>query len=230
MKLFGLQKLSLVDYPGKLACTIFTGGCNFRCPFCHNSGLVINIKEEEALSEEYILRFLEKRSVTLEGVCISGGEPLLNADIADFIKKIKNMGFSVKLDTNGTYPDRRKELAAAGLIDYVAMDIKNSPEKYAETIGLDSYDISKVKESVSFLLSGSVPYEFRTTLVREFHTPQDIVDIGKWISGAKNYFLQNFVDSGHIIGEGLSGFSREELGTIKEIAKDFAENVELRGI
>ena len=166
----------------------------------------------------------------MDGVCISGGEPLLNADIADFIKKIKNMGFSVKLDTNGTYPDRLKELAAAGLIDYVAMDIKNSPEKYAETIGLDSYDISKVKESVSFLLSGSVPYEFRTTLVREFHTPQDIVDIGKWISGAKNYFLQNFVDSGHIIGEGLSGFSREELGKIKEIAKDFAENVELRGI
>ena len=166
----------------------------------------------------------------LDGVCVSGGEPTTQKDLKDFILKLKNMGFKVKLDTNGYNPTVLKQLIELKCLDYLAMDIKNSPEKYAETIGLDSYDISKVKESVSFLLSGSVPYEFRTTLVREFHTPQDIVDIGKWISGAKNYFLQNFVDSGHIIGEGLSGFSREELGNIKEIAKDFAENVELRGI
>ena len=165
----GLQKLTLLDYPGKVACTIFTAGCNFRCPFCHNASLVIDTSANETIPEEEIFRFLTKRQGILDGVCISGGEPLIQDGIEEFIRQIKEMGYDVKLDTNGSFPDKLIRLVEAGLINYVAMDIKNSQEHYGRTIGIEDYDIRDVHRSVKYLMSGKVPYEFRTTVVREFH-------------------------------------------------------------
>ncbi len=200
----GFQKLTLLDFPEVVACTVFTKGCNFLCPFCHNSPLVNKPEEAASFPEEEILSFLSRRRGILEGVCITGGEPLLHKELGDFIAKVKAMDYKVKVDTNGTFPERLKELAAAGLLDYVAMDIKNSFDKYPATAGIKAVDLDAVNESIDFLLGGSVPYEFRTTVARELHTPEDIEKIAKRISGADKYFLQNFSDSGNIIGSGLS--------------------------
>ena len=153
----GLQKLTLLDYPGKVACTIFTAGCNFRCPFCHNASLVIDTSANETIPEEEIFRFLTKRQGILDGVCISGGEPLIQDGIEEFIRQIKEMGYDVKLDTNGSFPDKLIRLVEAGLIDYVVMDIKNSQEHYGKTIGIEDYDIRDVHRSVKYLMSGEVP-------------------------------------------------------------------------
>ena len=230
MKICGFQKMTMLDYPGKVACTVFTGGCNFRCPFCHNAMLVTDIDENAVFSEDEIISYLNKRKGIIDGVCITGGEPLLQKDIRDFLVKVKATGMPVKLDTNGSYPDKLKELVAEGLVDYVAMDIKNSKEKYPLTVGLSGYDIGKVEESVKFLMSDAVDYEFRTTVVREYHTAEDIVEISKWIAGAKRYFLQGFVDSGNLIGSGMSALKPQEMVDFCTKAQELVPNTVLRGV
>ena len=222
--------MTLLDFPGKVACTVFTGGCNFRCPFCHNALLVTKLPEKPDYTEDEILSFLEKRVGLLDGVAITGGEPLLNPDIGDFIRKIRDMGYAVKLDTNGSFPERLKAIVSEGLVDYVAMDIKNRREKYAETIGLKNLDLSKIEESVEFLKSGAVDYEFRTTVVKQFHTVEDIRAAAEWISGVKRYFLQNFVDSGELICEEVCGVDKETMLKMKSAAADFVPQTEIRGI
>jgi anaerobic ribonucleoside-triphosphate reductase activating protein len=230
MKIYGLQKLTLLDYPGKTACTIFTGGCNFRCPFCHNALLVTDIDSSDTYSEEEILNFLEKRKGLLDGVCITGGEPLLNADIAEFIAKIKDLGYKVKLDTNGTFPEKLKVLLEKHLVNYVAMDIKNSKEKYAKTAGIKDINLSDIEKSINILKSSDIDYEFRTTVVKEFHTESDIEKIAEWIKGAKGYFLQNFEDSGNLIGENLSAVEKPILYKMENLSKAFVKNTQIRGV
>lgn len=230
MKICGFQKMTMLDFPGKVACTVFTGGCNFRCPFCHNALLVTDIDESSTFDEEEIIAYLYKRKGIIDGVCITGGEPLMQKDIAEFLEKVKETGIPVKLDTNGSYPQKLRELVDKKLVDYVAMDIKNSKAKYAETVGLPSYDIAKVEESVDFLLSDAVDYEFRTTVVKEFHTKEDIEDITHWIKGAKRYFLQGFVDSGNLIGSGMSAIKPQEMVEICTKAQEIVPNTVLRGV
>ena len=229
MNIQGLQKLTLLDYPGKMACTIFTAGCNLRCPFCHNSRLVINPEKQSEYSEEDIFAFLKKRAGVLDGVAITGGEPLLQTDIEEFIRKVKELGYSVKLDTNGTFPEKLRDLVEKGLVDYVAMDIKNSPELYSETVGISGYDISKIKESIAFLLEGKVDYEFRTTVVREFHSVFGMNGLGEMIKGAKRHFLQGFIDSGELIGFGMSAVPVEEMERMKKIMLQYVDECEIRG-
>lgn len=201
-----------------------------RCPFCHNASLVTHIDTDNIISTEEVLDYLKKRQGILEGVCITGGEPLLQPDIKEFIAEIKNLGYSVKLDTNGTFPEKLKELVNEGLVDYVAMDIKNSKAKYKETTGISDLDLSKIEESVDFLINGNVDFEFRTTIVNEFHTVDDIQDIVVWLSGAHKYFLQNFVDSGDLIGQDLSPVTLDTLKEMREKATEIIPNVEIRGI
>lgn len=229
MKINGFQKMTLLDFPGKVACTIFTAGCNFRCPFCHNASLVTHISNDVQYSEEEILSYLSKRKGLLDGVCITGGEPLLQDGIEDFITKIKSLGFLIKLDTNGSFPEKLEKLINMGLIDYVAMDIKNSCQKYSYTTDCD-LDIKKIEQSVSLLMSSGVDYEFRTTVVKEYHNVEDMRDIGEWINGAKRYFLQNFVDSGDLIKEGLSAHDLTELYKMQQIVDEFVVKTEIRGI
>ena len=218
MKINGFQKLTLLDFPEKMACIVFTAGCNFRCPFCHNASLVTHINNDELYTEQEILSFLEKRRGLLDGVCISGGEPLLQPDIEDFIKKIKAMGYAVKLDTNGSFPEKLIHLAESGLIDYVAMDIKNCKEKDALTAGNEALNIGDIEKSVDFLLRGTVDYEFRTTVEDSLHTVEDIEKIADWIKGAKRYFLQNFTDSGDIIGEKMNSVEKEKINAMLKTA------------
>ena len=229
MKIHGFQKMTLLDYPGKVACTIFTAGCNLRCPFCHNAFLVTQISNEREISKDEILEYISKRKKILDGVCITGGEPLENSDIFDFLAQIKKEGFLVKLDTNGTFPQRLKKAVEEKLIDYVAMDIKNCDEKYGETVGIADFDTAAVNESIDFLLKGAIDYEFRTTVVREFHTEEDIASIAKRISGAKRYFLQGFVDSGNLIGKELHGYTEEEMKKLKDVAAQYIVGASLRG-
>jgi len=235
MLIYGLQKLSLLDYPGKLAATVFTGGCNLRCPFCHNASLVTRFSECEQISDEEVFSFLEKRRGLLDGVCITGGEPLLQDGLETFIAKVREMGFLVKLDTNGAFPEELGALLGRSAIDYVAMDIKNSFEKYPMTVGISEFDPTPVFESAKILMSGTVPYEFRTTLVRAFHTEEDIIKIGLAVAGAENYFLQNFEDSGDLVGFGgdisgvpLSGFSAAETEHFRDILSQYVKNVRIR--
>ncbi len=230
MRIDGLQKMTLLDFPGKVACTVFTGGCNFRCPFCHNALLVTELPQKPDYTVDEILDFLKKRQGLLDGVAISGGEPLMNPDIDLFIKEVRKLGYSVKLDTNGSFPERLEKIVNDGLVDYVAMDIKNCKEKYAETVGVSSFELSEVDRSVDFLKDGSVDYEFRTTVVRELHTVEDIRKAAEWISGAKRYFLQNFVDSGNLIDPSVGGVDRETMFRMKEAAADFVPQTEIRGI
>lgn len=230
MVFHGLQKLTLLDFPGKVAATLFTAGCNFRCPFCHNASLVTHIDNESVYTEEELLSFLRKRKDVLDGICVTGGEPLMHADILPFLRAVKELGFSVKLDTNGTFPDRLKALVSSGLADYVAMDIKNSREKYAEAIGCAEAPLDAIEESVRFLMGCGIPYEFRTTVVKGLHTEEDIEKIAQWIGGAKKYFLQNFVDSGDLIGEKMEAFSPKELDTMRKIAAFYVPETALRGV
>jgi len=229
MKIEAIQKLTLLDFPQKMACTIFTHGCNFRCPFCHNAGLVTKAQQAEITQEE-VLKFLKGRQGILEGVCITGGEPLLQKDIEGFIKSIKDMGFLVKLDTNGSFPEKLKALCKKGLIDYVAMDIKNSKQKYAVTVGKKLFDLSAVAESVDFLKKGTVPYEFRTTVTKDFHTMEDLLDIAKWLSGCDAYYLQQFVDSGNLIDNNVTGHTDDELKTMYKELKKTLPCTQLRGV
>ena len=227
----GLQKLTLLDYPGKVACTLFTKGCNFRCPFCHNASLVVRADEQPTYTNDEILAFLKKRQGVLDGVAITGGEPTLMGGLYEFIARVKYMGYSVKLDSNGTRPEILKKLVLNGLVDYVAMDIKNSPEKYAYTCGLPaSYDLSKIEESKNFLMEGHVDFEFRTTVAKPFHTEEDFYKIGEWIAGGEKYFLQQFKDSGDIIGQEISSFNESEMGKFLNVLLPFVPNTQLRGV
>ena len=227
MLIGGFQKMTMLDYPSKVACTIFTYGCNFRCPFCHNATLVID--EAQLFSESEILSYLNKRKGILDGVCISGGEPLLQKDIFEFIKKVKDLGLLVKLDTNGSYPERLREAIDSGLVDYVAMDIKTSKENYSRVADVN-VKIEDIEKSVKILLENKVDYEFRTTVVRELHTKEDFVKISSWIKGAKRYFLQCFKDNENLIGNNLSAYTPPELEGFLEVLKGNINEVSLRGV
>lgn len=226
MRIGGLQKLTLLDFPGHVACTVFLQGCNFRCPFCHNTSLILGTEE---ITQDEILRFLNTRQGLLDGVAITGGEPMLSADLPDFLRKIKALGYKTKVDTNGSFPAMLRRLIDEKLADYVAMDIKNSPEKYAETAGADGM-LDAVRESVSILMDGSLPYEFRTTVVDELHEPSDFESIGKWLAGAQRYFLQGFVDSGDILRPGLHAASKEKMEQCRSAAAQFIPTAQIRGL
>jgi pyruvate formate lyase activating enzyme len=232
MKIYGLQKLTLLDFPGKVACTVFTGGCNLRCPFCHNASLVSNPQSApEEISPEELLAFFKKRRGLLDGVCVTGGEPLLHPELPDFLRLLRSLGYAVKLDTNGCFPERLREVVSQGLADYVAMDVKNSPERYAETVGVPGFNFTPVRQSMDFLLSGAVDYEFRTTVVKGLHTAESIRGAAQAVRGAKRYFLQKFVDSGDLIGgAGLSAFSDAEMKPFLKEAEPFVRSAALRGV
>ncbi len=225
----GLQKLTLLDFPERIAATVFTGGCNFRCPFCHNASLVLPDRFADNISEREVMDFLRSRVGRLGGVCISGGEPTLQPDLPMFIRRVRGLGLAVKLDTNGYRPDVLRRLLDEGLLDYVAMDIKSSREGYARAVGLDQLDISKIEESIRLLRQGSVPFEFRTTVVKGLHTEDDIRGIGEWLAGGDKLFLQTFTDSGDLIGDGLGAFSPAQMRRFAETLREYIPAVQLRG-
>lgn len=230
MFISGIQKLTLLDYPGKLACTVFTGGCNFRCPFCHNAPLVLPERLFQDTDEEQVLAFLKKRQGVLDGLAITGGEPLLHKDIGTFLEKVRELGYSIKLDTNGSFPKLLKELVNGGLVDRVAMDIKNAPELYEKTVGV-KVDMAAVEESRDFLLSAPVDYEFRTTVVKGLHTTESIKGAARWIQGAREYYLQQFKDSGDILDlQGLEAFNEKEMHALTSAAAQYVPTVKLRGV
>ncbi len=229
MRIQGLQKLTLLDFPERVACTVFTAGCNFRCPFCHNASLVVNIPSEGEITEEEFFAFLEKRKGILEGVCVTGGEPLLQPDIDKFIARIKEIGYPVKIDTNGSFPEKLKDLVSRNLIDYVAMDIKNAIDEYTITAGTDERCLDVIRESVSYLKSNKIPFEFRTTVVKHFHTEEGFEKIGQWIAGAEKYYLQKFKDSGDLINGHVQGCSDEEMEKFLRIVKKYVPNARIRG-
>ena len=249
MKLHGLQKMTLLDFPGHVACTVFLGGCDFRCPFCHNYELADGTAKP-VMEEEEFFAFLEKRQGLLDGVAVTGGEPCLHKELPAFLQKIKSRGFLTKLDTNGTHPQLLRQILEEGLADYVAMDIKNSPARYAETAGLrfaesmaepsdqaltqktakEQEILAAVRESVGLLLQGTTAYEFRTTVVKEFHTAADFEEIGRWIAGAQAYYLQCFTDRDSVPYGNLHAPSVEELEEYRRIVSQYVSNVELRGI
>ena len=228
MNISGIQKLTLLDYPGKCACTVFLAGCNLRCPFCHNASLVVG-QAPTAMEEAEFFTFLKKRKGLLDGVCVTGGEPTLRKDLPDFIRRIKEMGFPVKLDTNGSNPAMLRQLLEEGLLGYVAMDIKNCPERYAETCGGVEI-LPQVQESLAILKENTVEYELRTTLCRPFHDESALEAIGKWLTGTKNYYLQNFVDSGDLIGSEVSGFTKEEMEALRNCVLPHIPTTRIRGI
>lgn len=230
MRISGLQKLTLLDFPGSVACTVFFSGCDLRCPFCHNAPLVTDIDASDGMEDGEFFRFLEKRRGILDGVAVTGGEPLLRPDVGDFVAKIKKMGFKVKLDTNGTHPDRLRTILASGNVDYVAMDIKNSRAKYAKTVGAP-VDVDKIDESVRVIIESGVDHEFRTTVVRELHEKEDFDEIGQRLKGAKRYFLQQFLDSGALVGDGgaMHAASKAEMETFAEASGRYVPT-ELRGV
>lgn len=230
MLISGLQKLTLLDFPGCVACTVFTGGCNLRCPFCHNASLVLPERIGE-LDTEKVMDFLKKRRAMLEGVAVTGGEPLLQRDIKDFLIKVRELGYKIKLDTNGFFPERLEELLSEGLVDRVAMDLKNSPELYALTVGLPRVDMKTLEKSRDLLMKGDVEYEFRTTAVKGLHTAESIADAAKWIEGAKEYYLQQYKDSGDVLApEGLDAFSDQEMNALAQAAAVYVPSVKLRGV
>ena len=229
MEIQGIERLTLLDWPGRVACTVFLGGCDFRCPFCHNSPLVAG-PMPDGVCEGELLAFLNKRRGLLDGVCVTGGEPLLRPELAGLLEKIKALGFPVKLDTNGNHPGRLRELAEAGLLDYVAMDLKNGPSRYAETAGVPGLDLGPIRESVSWLLEGHVDYEFRTTVVRQLHGEADFLEMAGWIAGAKRYFLQSFVDRDTVLRPGLSAWGREDLERFADLVRPQVPSVRLRGV
>ena len=233
MLIKGLQKLTLLDFPEKMACTVFTFGCNLRCPFCHNASLVLSERADDTLiPEEEFFSFLQKRRGILEGVCITGGEPTLQPDLPAFIRKIKDMDFAVKLDTNGARPAVLKSLVAEGLLDYVAMDVKNSLSAYPETVGLTAFDVAPVEESMDFLMAGHIPFEFRTTLVKGLHTPEGVAEMGRRLAGEEKFFLQTFEDSGDLIageGDALSSFTPAETQELLRILRQYVPNAQIRG-
>lgn len=230
MLIKGLQKLTLLDYPGKTACTIFTGSCNFRCPFCHNSELVLAPSDVESIPIDEVFAFLEKRRTLLDGVCITGGEPTLQSDLIEFIGKIKSFGYAIKLDTNGYEPEKLKEIIDSGMVDYIAMDIKSSPRNYARASGIEGLDFSRIERSVKLIAASGIEHEFRTTVVHPLHSKQDFIEIGRWLKGEERYFLQQFVDSGSVLCEGMSAASEEDMHEFLNAVREFIPNAQLRGM
>jgi len=230
MKFAGLQKLTLLDYPEHMACTLFLRGCNFKCPFCHNAVLLSGDTSDDEITEDEVFAFLEKRKKVLDGVAITGGEPTLYSALPDFIRRVKAMGLKVKLDTNGTNPDMLRSLLEERLLDYVAMDVKSAPEEYNILSGVDA-DMEKITRSRDLLLSGTIDYEFRTTVVKGLHTEKSILGAAKWIMGAKAYYLQKYTDSGEVLSPtGLEAYSNEEMRHFSDIAKQFVTNTQCRGV
>lgn len=226
----GLQKVTLLDYPGKIACTVFLGGCNFRCLFCHNGTLVTNPILYQSVSDVEVLEYIKNKHKILDGVCITGGEPLLY-DVEPFLYKVKNIGLSVKLDHNGTKPDKLQKLINQHLVDYVAIDIKNSPQKYAQTVGIPNIDITPVLHTIDLLKTNVVDYEFRTTVVKGLHDINDFIDIGKMIQGAEKYFLQQYVDSGDILhNNNFSSYTQQEMQNFADVINPYVANVQIRGV
>lgn len=229
MDIHGLQKLTLLDFPGHVACTVFLAGCDLRCPFCHNGGLVLG-GMDPVMDDAALLDFLKKRQGLLDGVAVTGGEPLLRPDLPDLLRAVKALGYAVKLDSNGAHPAALRSLVGEGLVDYVAMDIKNSPEKYAATVGLPGFDLNPIQESAAFLLSDAVDYEFRTTVVAEFHDDASFAGIARWLSGARRYFIQCFTDRESVIQPGLHAPDKEQLAHWADIVRPSIPNVALRGV
>ena len=230
----GLQKMTLLDFPGKVACTVFLQGCNYRCPFCHNTDLLPG-KGEEYMTEDAFITFLKKRQGLLDGVCVSGGEPTLYPGLPEFLSKIKALGYAVKLDTNGSRPEILKDVVRKGLVDYVAMDVKNSPARYAETVGLAHFDIGPTEESLRFLVADNIDYELRTTVVKPLHDAASIQDMGVWLGSLvvgkqpKRLFLQKFVDRESVLFAGLSAALPEEMQQLSQLLTPFWEQVSIRG-
>lgn len=230
MKIYGLNKTTLLDYPGKVAATIFLGGCNFRCPFCQNSSLVLNPSAQPEIPVKEVLSFLKKRKGILDGVCITGGEPTLSPDLPELLQEIRTLGYPIKLDTNGTHPALLKTLTEQNLIQMTAVDIKACPDNYPALCGLVHPELDAVKETVEFLKNGTLDYEFRTTVIRELHSEKDFIEIGQWLTGAKSYYLQAYRDSEEVLQPGFSSYTRKELEHFREILKRTIPLVELRGI
>lgn len=230
MQIYGFNKTTLLDYPEHVAATVFTGGCNFRCPFCHNGGLVLSPNPEERIEEEEVLSYLKKRQGILEGVCITGGEPTLQKDLRNFICKVKDMGYLVKLDTNGYRPQVLWNLIQEGLLDYVAMDIKASKENYAVAAGVEGLDISRIEESVGILKGDKVPYEFRTTVVKGIHSIEEFEEIGQFLAGSRAYYLQQYRENDNVIVQGYDAFSKAEMESMALLARKYIDKVVLRGV
>ncbi|MDO4414275.1 MAG: anaerobic ribonucleoside-triphosphate reductase activating protein [Erysipelotrichaceae bacterium] len=232
LKIGGLQKMTLLDYPGRVACTIFLSGCNFKCPFCHNRDLVFIPERYEYFDVNEVMSYLEKRKGLLDGVCISGGEPLLQENLHSLIERIRDMGYQIKLDTNGAFPKRLADIVEKGLVDYVAMDVKNSPDKYARTLGMnpESFSLEPIKESMAFLKSSNVAHEFRTTVVKELHTAEDLIEIAKWIGPEETWFLQQYQTSDNVIQQGFSAYTANEMNELKNQVISLVPNVTLRGV
>lgn len=226
MNVQGYQKLTLLDYPEKVACTVFTGGCNLRCPFCHNGGLVRTPFAAASIEAE-VLDYLSKRRGLLDGVCITGGEPLLQPDLAKFVEQVKGMGYLVKLDTNGSLPDRLSELLATHLLDYVAMDVKSAPADYEAAVGT-AVDVSAFEKSIALIKASDIPHEFRTTAVKGIHTPAQFEAIGRLL-GDEPYFIQQFVDSGNLLGTGCAAFTAKESEALLAAARIHTPRAALRG-
>ena len=230
MEIHGLQKRTLLDFPGHTACTVFTGRCNFRCPFCQNASLVLHPETLALIPEEEVFAFLEKRRGLLDGVAVTGGEPTLQPDLPEVLRRLKDMGYETKLDTNGARPETMRRILASGLADYVAMDIKSSPAGYARCAGLSSDRLLEaVKESAALLEGSGVPHEFRTTAVKGLHTPEDFAAIGRWLAGTERYFIQSYADSGDILEPGFAAFSREELEDLLAAVRPMIPGALLRG-
>ena len=229
MEIHGFQKTTLLDYPGHLACTIFLGRCNFRCPFCHNSMLVINPENVKTIAEENALNTLKKRQKILEGVCITGGEPSLNPELEDFIIKVKNLGFKVKLDSNGYKPMVLERMLSQKLVDYIAMDIKAGRSNYGRVCGVERLDIGRIEESKNLICESAPDYEFRTTYVKGLHTEEDVLDIGQWLAGDAKYYIQNYKDGETVISPVYENFTANELEAFKGLLSKTMTNVHIRG-
>ena len=232
MTIAGLQRMTLLDFPGKVACTVFLAGCNLRCPFCHNRELVL--PEERGslapLTREELLDFLRRRQGMLDGVCVTGGEPLLSNEVFGLLREIKALGYAVKLDTNGGFPARLRRAVEEGLADFVAMDIKNAPARYAETAGIAGLSLAPFQESIDYLMGGAVPFEFRTTVVRELHREEDLIALARWISGPEAWFLQSFQDGPGVLRSGLHPWTEHELRAALDRLRPFVPKVALRGV
>ena len=229
MRICGLNKTTLLDYPGHVAAAVFLGGCNFRCPFCQNGDLVLRPESQAEIGEEELFSFLKKRKGILSGVCITGGEPTLEKGLGKLVGKIKEIGYLVKLDTNGSQPEVVGELLEDGLLDYIAMDVKNSMERYGETVGLGKIDAGRIRETINIMIESGIDYEFRTTVVKELHGKEDMEAIGREIKGARAYFLQSYQESPGVIAPGFHAYSREEMEELAAAVRPFVDDVQIRG-
>ena len=230
MKIGGIQKTSLLDYPDIISAIIWTVGCNFRCPFCYNKDIVFG--NVQLISENEVISFLEKRKGMLEGLVITGGEPLMHKDISDFCEKVKKMSYLIKIDTNGMYPEKLKDLIYKKLVDYVAMDIKAPKKKYEKLTNV-KVSIKKIEESIKILKNSNIDYEFRTTFVPELLTKDDILEIAKWLKGSKRFYMQQFKQISPLISakfQDVSPYSKEVLIDTFEGIRSYFDICEVRGI